>query len=221
MVKRIKEQDDAKPIPVSSEYVFPGTEAHVAGWGSILFVKDVLHTVLSDNLKELFVTILPNTKCIVHKSLNLSFNQMCARGLSDLPGGPYYVNIYLPFILHGKKCLSKIIRCPTKFPLFFLWKCNIIVKKWLQMNHSKYCPSLSTTFAHRYLQLLPIFLVELEYRYGKSVHLLRLSTNQAFFRCLHMSGTADQPDHVPSTGTSNNRTAQYLGNTAGGVRLPI
>ena len=24
------------------------------------------------------------------------------------------------------------------------------------------------------------------------------STNQAIFRCLHMSGTADQPDHVPS-----------------------
>ena len=36
-----------------------------------------------------------------------------------------------------------------------------------------------------------------------------------------MSETADQPDHVPSTGTSNNRTAQYLGNTAGGVGLPI
>ena len=46
-------------------------------------------------------------------------------------------------------------------------------------------------------------------------------TNQAIFRCLHMSGTPDQPDHVPSTGTSNNRTAQYLGNTAGGVGLPI
>ena len=32
--------------------------------------------------------------------------------------------------------------------------------------------------AHRQLQLLPIFLVKLKYRYGKSVHLLRLSTNQ-------------------------------------------
>ena len=30
-----------------------------------------------------------------------------------------------------------------------------------------------------------------------------------------------QPDHMPSTGTSNNRTAQYLGNTAGGVGFPI
>ena len=36
-----------------------------------------------------------------------------------------------------------------------------------------------------------------------------------------MSGTADQTDHVPSTGTSNNRTAEYLENTAGGVRLSI
>ena len=68
---------------------------------------------------------------------------------------------------------------------------------------------------------MPIFLVELEYRYGKSVHLLRLSTNQATFRCLHMSGTADQPDHVPSTGKSNYRTTQYLGNMAAGVGLPI
>ena len=62
-----------------------------------------------------------------------------------------------------------------------------------------------------------IFLVELEYRYGKSVHILRLSTNQAIFRCLHMSGTADQSDHVPSTGTIDNWTVQYLGNTASGV----
>ena len=38
---------------------------------------------------------------------------------------------------------------------------------------------------------------------------------------LHMSETADLPDHVPSTGTSNNRAAQYLENTAGGVGLPI
>ena len=64
-------------------------------------------------------------------------------------------------------------------------------------------------------------MVELEYRYGKSVHLLRLSTNQAIFRCFHMSATADQSDHVPSSGTSNNRTAQYLGNTAGELGLSI
>ena len=70
-------------------------------------------------------------------------------------------------------------------------------------------------------KVLPIFLVELEYRYGKCVHLFRLFTNQAIFRCLRMSGTADQPDRVPSTETSNNRTAQNLGNTAGGVGLPI
>ena len=81
------------------------------------------------------------------------------------------------------------------------------------MIHSNNCPSLAKN--------LPIFLIELEFRYGKSVHLLRLSTNQAIFRCLHMSGTADQPDNVPSTGTSNNRTAQYLGNAAGRVGLPL
>ena len=52
-------------------------------------------------------------------------------------------------------------------------------------------------------------------------YFLRLSTDQAIFRCLDMSGTADQQDHVPSTGTSNNRTVQYLWNTAGGVGLPI
>ena len=30
-----------------------------------------------------------------------------------------------------------------------------------------------------------------------------------------MSKTAGQQDHVPSTGTSNNQMAQYLGNTSG------
>ncbi|GJQ85698.1 hypothetical protein Trydic_g1828 [Trypoxylus dichotomus] len=73
------------------------------------------------------------------------------------------------------------------------------------MNHSKYWSTLAITF-----------LAELEYRYGKSVHLSRLSTNQTMFRCLHMSRTADQPDHVPSNGTSDN-----LGNMAGGIGLPI
>ena len=87
------------------------------------------------------------------------------------------------------------------------------MKKWLQINHSKYYPSLASTFVQ--------FLVEFKYRYNKSVYILRLYTNQAFFRCLYLSGTADQPDHVRSTGTSNNRTAQYVGNTAGGVGLPI
>ena len=77
------------------------------------------------------------------------------------------------------------------------------------MNHLKYCSSLPTTFAH--------LSGTSRIRYGKSVHLLRLSVNQAIFRCLHMSENADQPDHMPSTGTSNNRTAQYPGNTADGV----
>ena len=31
-----------------------------------------------------------------------------------------------------------------------------------------------------------------------------------------MSENAEQPEHVPLTGTSNNRTARYLGNTVGG-----
>ena len=38
---------------------------------------------------------------------------------------------------------------------------------------------------------------------------------------LYMSGTADLPEYVPSTETSNNRTGQYLGNTVGGVGFPI
>ncbi|GJQ78928.1 hypothetical protein Trydic_g95 [Trypoxylus dichotomus] len=59
---------------------------------------------------------------------------------------------------------------------------------------------------------------QLEYRYGKSVDLSRLSTNQAIFRCLRMRGTTDQPDHVPSNGTSDNQMAQYLRNMAGGQR---
>ena len=87
------------------------------------------------------------------------------------------------------------------------------MKKWFQMNYLKYCPSLATTVAHLSGRArIPI---------GKSVHLLRLSTNQAIFRCLLMSGTADQPGHVLSTGTSSIRTEQYLGTTAAGVGLPI
>ena len=62
--------------------------------------------------------------------------------------------------------------------------------------------------------------IECEHFYPNGI-LLRLSTNQAIFRCLCMIGTADQPEHVPSTGTSNNQTTQYLGNTAGGVGLSI
>ena len=109
--------------------------------------------------------------------------------------------------------LSFLIMCTTKFPLFFdenatlLWKNGY---KWIIKS-----------IAHRSLTLFPIILAELEYRYDKSVHLLRLPKNPAIFRCLHMSGTIDKPDHVPSTGTSNNRTAQYVGNAAGGVRLSI
>lgn len=45
-----------------------------------------------------------------------------------------------------------------------------------------------------------------------SVHLLRLYTNQAIFSCLHIVGTADQPNHVPPNGSSNDRNAEYLGN---------
>ena len=31
---------------------------------------------------------------------------------------------------------------------FFFMKMQLYCEKWLQMNHSKYCPSLATTFAH-------------------------------------------------------------------------
>ena len=94
------------------------------------------------------------------------------------------------------------------------------------MKMQLYCEKMVTNESFKVFLIVSyttfaIFLVELEYRYGKSVHLLRLSTNQAIFRSLHMSGTADQPDHVPSSGTRNNRTAQYLGNTAGEIGLPI
>ena len=80
------------------------------------------------------------------------------------------------YLMHVHQMVETIlvsnIRCATKFPLFFLWKCNCIVKKWLQMN--------TQSIAHRQLQFLLIFPVELEYRYGKSVHLLKLSKNKAF-----------------------------------------
>lgn len=54
--------------------------------------------------------------------------------------------------------------------------------------------------------------------WGQSVHLMRLSI---ICWCRLICGTADQPDHVPTNGTSHNRTAHYLVKIAVGIGLLI
>ena len=49
----------------------------------------------------------------------------------------------------------------------------------------------------------------------------RLSIKSNLISSRNMTGTADQLAHASSTGTSNNLTAKYLGNTVGGVGLTI
>ena len=41
-----------------------------------------------------------------------------------------------------------IIRCTTLLPPFFSEIRGFIVKNWLHIYDSKYCPSLATTFSH-------------------------------------------------------------------------
>ena len=89
---------------------------------------------------------------------------------------------------------------------------GFIVKNWLYIYDSKYCPSLATTFFH---------LSAYESRVEKTGHLLRLSTNRSNFLLLHKTGSADQPGRVPLIETSDSQREQRLENMAGGVGLPI
>ena len=92
------------------------------------------------------------------------------------------------------------------FPKFF------IVKNWLYIYDSKYCPSLATTFSH---------LSGSVSRVEKTGHLLRLSTNRSNFLLLHKTGSDGQPGRVPLIETSDSQREQRLENTVGGVGLPI
>jgi len=68
------------------------------------------------------------------------------------------------------------------FRRFFSEIRGFIVKNWLYIYDSKYCPSLATTFSH--------FRVAYEFRGEKTGHLLKLSTNRSNFLLLHKTGSA-------------------------------
>ena len=117
---------------------------------------------------------------------------------------PYFIKEYFS---------SKIILCTTLLPPFFSEIRGFIVKHWLYIYDSKYCPSLTITFSH----------LRVAYESGveKIGHLLRLSTNRSNFLLLHKTGSAGQPGPVSLIETSDNQREQRLENTAGGVGLPI
>jgi len=99
------------------------------------------------------------------------------------------------------------------FRRFFSEIRGFIVKNWLYIYDSKYCPSLATTFSH----LSGNVRIPRE----KIGHLLRLSTNRSNFLLLHKTGSAGQPSRVPLIETSDSQREQRLENTAGGVGFPI
>jgi len=64
-----------------------------------------------------------------------------------------YICIYKKIKNFSNKCLfSKVshiyIKCTTLLPPFFPEIRGFIVKNWLYIYDSKYCPSLATTFSH-------------------------------------------------------------------------
>jgi len=98
------------------------------------------------------------------------------------------------------------------FRHFFSEIRGFIIKNWLYIYDSKYCPSPL---------LSPIFRVVYESRVAKTNHLLRLSTNRFNFLLLHKTGNAGQPGRVSLIETSDSQREQRLENTTGGVRLLI
>jgi len=98
------------------------------------------------------------------------------------------------------------------FPPFFSEIQGFIVKNWLYIYDSKYCPSLVTTFSHL----------------SGSIRIPRRKNWSSFevihesnFLLLHKTGSAGQPDRVPLIETSDSQREQRLENTAGGVGLLI
>ena len=106
-----------------------------------------------------------------------------------------------------------VIKCTILLPPLFSEIRGFIVKNWLYIYDSKYCPSLATIFSH--------LSVAYECRIEKTGHLLRLSTNRSNFLFLHKTGSAGQPGRVPLIETSDSQREQCLENTAGEVGLPI
>ena len=98
------------------------------------------------------------------------------------------------------------------FRRFFPEIRGFIVKNWLYIYDSKYCPSLATTFSHL----------------SGSVWIPRRKNWSSFeaihefnFLLLHKTGSAGQSGRVPLIETSDSQREQRLENTASVVGIPI
>ena len=107
------------------------------------FIVKIIQLELKDTYRQLFHT--RNELCKHHRLISCS-----------LPG---YLSLSFfnrqEFIFNKSwaKELNRInkklyIRCTTLFPPFFSEIRGFIVKNWLYIYDSKYCPSLATTFSH-------------------------------------------------------------------------
>jgi len=101
-------------------------------------------------------------------------------------------------------------------PPFFSEFRGFIVKNWLYIYDSKYCPSLVTTFSH----LSDSVRIPRRKNWSSFEAIHRIDGSICFL-LLHKTGSAGQPGRVPLIETSDNQREQRLENTADGVGLPI
>jgi len=108
--------------------------------------------------------------------MSIFFNECTNFQNYNCIGFKYDHSEILAISIHPLFYVKKRIRCTTFLPPFFPEIRGFIVKNWLYIYDSKYCPSLATTFS--------IFRAY-ESRVEKTDHLLRLSTNRSNFLLLH------------------------------------
>jgi len=115
-------------------------------------------------------------------------------------------------MVYERAVQDNILGVQLCFRRFFSEIRGFIVKNWLYIYDSKYCPSLATTFSHL----------------SGSVRIPRRenwssfeATNRSNFLLLHKTGSDGQPGRVPLIETSDSQREQRLENMANGVGLLI
>ena len=104
-----------KTIPVSREYVFPGTQAFIVGWGSNTYT-------INSKLQELPLIILANEKCNISDNYIISETEMCA--ISPLDGYPYYVSEPLKYVIR----FHRHSHMKFNISVYYLWKNTFLYK---------------------------------------------------------------------------------------------
>jgi len=118
-----------------------------------------------------------------------------------------YIHIYIYIYIY-----IYILGVQLCFRRFFSEIRGFIVKNWLYIYDSKYCPSLAITFSHLSGS------VRIPHRKNWSSFEVIHESN---FLLLHKIGSVSQPGRAPLIETSDDQREQRLENTAGGVGLPI